>query len=299
MNDLSITKVSGCSRPDCPVNEGGSCIEDIEFTEDCENAILIEPKATLPKEEYRIVTPGKGLSLEDVATFRQEQIVPTVSIIGASASGKTTFLAMLFHRFLRSHEGFDNYSFMDSETFLALNEKLHYAEIKSKTLSVQMPRTSLEEEPAFHFKTKNAESKICESLWIDIPGEVMEQRLSKGTEGWEDYRGLARSTHVILFLDLSVISEPTKRAVHIEQGLDALAFSVQAKTWNRRRLMVVFSKADAYAEQSKTQINKKKKKIETRLSDDFESLSFCELHSLGEEPNSGSSLAQVWNWIHG
>ena len=298
MNDLSTAKVSGCIRSECPVNEGGNCIEDFEYAEDCENALLVEPKAKLHHEEHNSVNPGKGLSLEDVATFLQEQIAPTVSIIGASASGKTTFLAMLFHRFLRSHEGFNNYSFMDSETFLALNQKLHYAEIKSKQLLVQMPRSSLQEEPAFHFKTKNAEDKAGDSLWIDIPGEAMEQWLSNGTEEWKDYQGLARSTHVILFLDLRVISKPTKRAVHIEQGLDALAFSVQAKTWNGRRLMVVFSKADAYAEKLKPRIDKTIKKIKRRFSGDFESLSFCELHSLGKEPNSGSSLAQVWNWVH-
>ena len=299
MNDSSTTNVSGCRRADCSVNEGGNCIEDIEFPEDCENAILVEPKATVSPEEYRNVTSGKGFSIEDVATFLQEQSVPTVSIIGAGASGKTTFLAMLFYRFLRSYEGFNNYSFMDSKTFLALNEKLHDAEIKSQQLSVQMPRTSLQEDTAFHFKTKNSEGKIYESLWIDIPGEVMEQWLSKGTKEWKDYRGLARSTHVILFLDLRVISEPTKRAVHIEQSLDTLAFSVQARTWSECRLMVVFSKADAYAAESATQIKKVMKKIKTRFIGDFKSLSFCELHSLGEELDANSSLTQVWDWVHG
>ncbi len=53
---------------------------------------------------------------------------------------------------------------MDSASFLALNEKLHYADIKSNSLSVDMPRTSLEEEPVFHYKTKDKKGSIHECL---------------------------------------------------------------------------------------------------------------------------------------
>lgn len=294
MNDSTAIKVTGCNREDCPVNQGGICIEDVEHIEECENAIIVEAK---PKEEFQTVRTGQGLSLEDVATMLQDRKIPTASVIGAGKSGKTTFLAMLFHRFLRTHEGFNNQFFMDSETFLGLNQKLHYADIKSKNYTVQMPRTSLDEEPVFHFKTKNKDGSEHECLWIDIPGEALEHRLSKGIAGWKEYRSLARSTHIVLFLDLEIVSDPSKRGAHVEQALDALAYSIQSKTWNDRKLMVVFSKADVYVDDLKEQVIAIKSRILARLNDDFKDIEFCELHSLGAEPESGASLAKVWSWV--
>lgn len=298
MNELNDIKVSGCKREDCPVNQGGSCIEDVEHAEDCSNAIIQEPKAPKPREEYRTVDQGRGLSLENIATMQMDRYIPTASIVGAGTSGKTTFLAVLFYQFLRNYNGFDGHYFMDSDSFLALNEKLHYADIKSKSNSVQMPRSSLQEEPAFHFKTKDKKNQTHECIWVDIPGELMEQRLSKDTVGWQEYVGLARSTHVVLFLDLSVIADPKKRGPHIEQAIDALANSIQSKTWDGRDLMVVFSKADAYEKKLQKEIKSIKSRLLARLSDDFESVDFCELHSLGSETNSGKSIAKVWKWIH-
>lgn len=131
-----------------------------------------------PQEGYRTVSRGTGLSFEDLATMQQDRSIPTATLIGARTSGKTTFLAMLFYRFLRNHEGFNGHYFMDSESFLGLNEKLHNADIRSRLFSVQMPRSSLEEDPVFHFKTKDTKDKVHECIWIDIPGESMEQRLS-------------------------------------------------------------------------------------------------------------------------
>jgi hypothetical protein len=187
---------------------------------------------------------------------------------------------------------------MDSESFLALNQKLHYADIKSKQQTVKMPRTSLEEEPAFHFKTRDTTNKIHECLWIDIPGEAMEQSLSRGTSGWKDYRSLARSTHVLLFLDLGTISVSSNRGPHIEQALDALAYSIQVKIFNGCKLLVAFSKSDAYSKGNQDIIANAKSKIAGRLVDDFGSVEFCELHSLGSEANLQQSMSTIWDWAH-
>ena len=274
MNNSNDITVTGCKREDCPVNQGGACIEDVEHAEDCNNAVIQKPEAPKPREKYRTVNPGRGLSLEDIATIQLDRDIPTAAIIGTISSGKTTFLAMLFYRFLRNHNGFEGHYFMDSDSFLALNEKLHYADIKSKLISVQMPRTSLSEEPALHFKTKDDKRQIRECIWIDIAGELMEQRLSKVAAGWHEYRGLARSTHVLLFLDLRIIADPKKRGAHVEQSIDALANSSQSKTWNGRSLMIAFSKADVYEPKLKKEIQSIKSRLSVRLNGDFEVSSF-------------------------
>ena len=298
MNELAEHKIVGCNREDCSIAQGGVCIEDHEHPGECPNVILDEPSAPEPRDEYRRVDLGRALSLEAVASMLQDREIPTASLIGASTCGKTTFLAVLFYQFLKSHSGFNGHSFMDSDSFLALNEKLHYADIKSKSSSVNMPRTSLEEETAFHFKTREKSGEIRECIFIDIPGELMEQRLSKGTAGWSQFRGLARSTHVVLFLDLDVIAEPTNRGAHIEQALDALAHSIQTNTWRGRNLMVVFSKADSHDDGLDDEISWVQGRLRTRLSDDFSAIDFCELYSLGGITQSAKSIGAVWNWIH-
>ena len=255
MNEPNANKVTGCKRADCPVNEGGACIQDMEHAEECDQAIISQPKT---QEELLVVSPGNTLSLEGMATILQDRQVPTASIIGATASGKTTFLAMLFYRFLKSYKGFNNHLFMDSDTFLGLNQKLHYAVIKSgkHATKANMPRTSLTEEPVFHFKTKDKDNVEHECLWVDIPGEDMEQLLSKGVDGWGEYRGLTRTSHVLLFLDLEVVSDPAGRGPHVQNTLDALSWSIQSNTWKNCKLMVAFSKADLFSDRSKDQIKK-------------------------------------------
>jgi len=298
MEDVGDIKVIGCKRDDCPISSGGVCIQDFEHAEDCDQAITQTSKAIKPKEEFRRVSPGTGLSLENLATMLLDRDIPTAAVIGAGASGKTTFLAMLFHRFLRHSDGFSGYRFMDSQSFLALNEKLHYADMRSRSTSVQMPRTSLEEEPVFHFKTKDKSDQSYECLWIDIPGEAMKQGLSKVTSAWHDYRGLARSTHVMLFLDLEIVADRSKRGPHVEQAIDTLVNSIQTNTWNGKNLLVVFSKSDAFAKKISNEIESIKSRFLTRLGDDFKAIEFCELHSLGAEKNAEKSIAQVWQWLH-
>ena len=295
MSDIRGSKITGCNLEECKISEGGGCLQDYEDAAECDQAIVVVDAV---RKEFDTVNTGFGLSLADVATIQQDRKVPTGSLIGTIGSGKTTFLAMLFHRFFRNHKGFDGHIFMDSETFLGLNRKLHYADIKSKKRTVQMPRTSLEEEAAFHFATKDKSGVVHESIWIDIPGEAFDQRFSKGVTGWHEYRGLARSSHVALFLDLEMITDAKKRGSHVEQSLDALAYSIQSKTWSRAKLIIVFSKADEYANEAEPQIEKLKKTIRARFNDDFKSIQFCELHSLGKECAVKKTLGEMWRWIH-
>lgn len=298
MNEVPEHRIAGCTREDCPISQDGICVEDHEHPEECPNVILGEPKPVASRDEYRKVDLSGALSLEAVATMLQDRRIPTASLIGAGTCGKTTFLAVLFYQFLKSHLGFVGHKFMDSDSFLALNEKLHYADIKSNSPSVNMPRTSLEEEIAFHFKTKNKKDEIHECIFVDIPGEFMEQRLSKGTAGWSQFRGLARSTHVVLFLDLDVIANRRKRGAHVEQAVDALVHSIQSNTWRGRNLMIVFSKADAHRNKLDEEISSIQERLSTRLADDFRTIEFCELHSLGGISQSAKSIGTVWNWLH-
>ncbi len=291
-------KIVGCNRPDCRVAEGQGCLDDVEFVEECGSIIFASSPVPIAKEEYRSVDPGNGLSLDDIATIHQDRRIPTVSIIGSGESGKTTFLGVLFHRFMRTAEGFNGHLFMDSLSFLALNKKYHYADVKAQSETVQMPRTSFDEEPGYHFQTKNSEGEVCESVWIDLPGEVMLHSLSKGKGGWQDYRSLARSTHVILFLDLAIISDPMKRAAYIAQGLDVLSYSVQSNTWKNKDLLVAFTKADSYLDGLSQPIDKIKEKFDRVMKTDFSSISFVELHSLGAEADREKSFSQVWDWVY-
>lgn len=292
--------LAGCSREDCPVNTGGSCIEDVEFPEDCPNAIVkLEAQSKETSEEYSSLKNFSAMSLSEVATFLQEKSAATISLIGPSSSGKTTFLAVLFHRFCAHYDGFDGHRFKDSETFLALNEKLFYAGIKPKNPDAKMPRSSLDENPVFHFETISMDGTQHSSLWIDIPGEALEHGLSKSNNAWDDFRGLARSTHIMLFIDLEVLSDPRRRGVHIELGMDALSLSVKTNTWKSRALMIVFSKSDKFSQGNAEQIESAKAKIRRRFQNDFRSIDFCELHSLGIEIDRAKSVSALWRWSIG
>lgn len=298
MDNFNVSKVTICRRENCPVNKGGPCLDDIEYVEDCQFAITTE---SIKKEEFLTIPQGIGLSLVQADALLKKRKINTVSMIGAIGSGKTTFLAVLFHRFFRDYNGFNNHYFMDTETILGLNRKLHFAVLKSGNSSVQMPRTSSHEEPVFHFKTKDHNGKINENFWFDIPGDSMEP-LSKGIAGWERFSALKNSTHVMLFLDLSVISNPQERGPHVQQALDVLANSIQAKIWNGRKLLVVFSKSDKYLDNSRENIKKIKINIEDRFLSDFEKIEYCELHSLAKKINDDdavrNSLIEVWDWVY-
>lgn len=297
MSDATELPIVGCKREGCPVAEGGRCALDHENPGDCDQVIRADDASA---ESYRTLDRGVGLTFEEIATMQQEHGgAPTAGLIGARGSGKTTFLAMLYHKFLSRHSGFRGHRFMDSASFLALNQRLHYADKKAQRQQVKMPRTSLEEEPGFHLQTKNAEGDVRHSYWIDIPGEDLEQFLSKGTAAWDRSRGLARATHVLAFIDLQVLSSETDRGPHVEQLLDALTRSIQTETWDNRHLMVVFSKADEYLQQSGDSVSSTASKIRRRFSDDFESIATCDLHSLGEVAESERSIGTIWDWVHG
>lgn len=284
-----------CKRAECPVNKGGACMEDFENPEECSEAILPDSPE---QESYRDVDRGDALSLESVATLHQEELLPTAALIGAPKSGKTTFLAMLFREFLASSKGFRGHRFMDSRTFLALNKRLHYADKRAKRQEVAMPRSSLEEEPAFHFKTKDETASVRECLWIDVPGDTLVHNLSKGVAGWEAFPGLARASHVVSFLDLEKIASPTLRGPHVEQCFDALAFSIRSETWRGRRLMVVFSKADQYLDEATDHLASLEARVKTRFEEDFEAIDSCRLYSLGKATDAKRSLGELWDWVH-
>ncbi len=88
---------------------------------------------------------GTSLSLEGVASILQDRECPAVALLGMPKSGKTTFVAMLYHQFLSHYKGFSGHRFMGSETFLSLNEKPH-DDKRSDQIEADIPRSSLEEE---------------------------------------------------------------------------------------------------------------------------------------------------------
>ena len=102
----------------------------------------------------------------------------------------------------------------------------------------------------------------------------MEQRLSRSASAWGEFPSLVRSTHVLLFLDLKTISSPTKRGVHVEQALDALANSIQFKILGKLKLMVAFSKVDAHASKTRDQIAAISVRITIRFRDNFDKIEY-------------------------
>lgn len=303
MTENLDTLVRGCSREDCPVNQGGACIEDYERPEECPNAKIQESVPAKPREATRSINLGAGLTLGDVSRISLDRDINTVSIVGAGHSGKTTFVAMLFYQFLKSHSGFKGYRFMDSESFLALNQKWHFADIRSQSKpddpAVSMPRSSLDEDPVFHFKTMATDGATRETLWIDIPGEAMEEMLSKKLSAWNQFKPLGRSTHILTFLDLQVMSDPRKRGPHIQQAFDTIANSIATSTWNNKRLMFAFSKADKFESKLKKEIKDLQDRALARFKDDFSTVEFCELHSLGSKAKSKETIGTIWDWAHG
>ena len=296
MGDLTI---KGCSREGCQVLETGICLVDVEFPKDCNNILNNDSSYKNKTEEYRAVEVGNVLSFETIATILSDRKMPVVSIAGKAYSGKTTFIAVLFQRFMRQYRGFGGYQFVDSESFVALNQKYHYATAGSKTKAVGMPRSSTHEDDyGYHFKTMGPDENFHESIWLDLPGELFDQRLSVNVEHWSMIPTLKRTTHTILFVDLEELNKPKKRDLYVNRCIDALSHSVQSNVWKGRKLLVVFSKADWYSEPARDFIDKTKKTITRRVGKDFSSIDYCELHSLGEEKNIQHSLLEVWRWVH-
>jgi hypothetical protein len=244
-----------CKQEGCPYNSGGACLEGFanQTPPLCPN--LIDPSASLPAESIavQISEPSKRIRLASGRAFSVAEAskitlaVPTTFVVlaGAVSSGKTTLIAELFERYLKSD--FAGTMFCGSETLLGFEERCHLSRIESGQDEPDTERTKRAAEDVFlHLAlSMKSDSTVQHLLLYDISGELYEAA-AQASSAIDENPVIARSDFFLLLLDGKKLAKAAERhKVENDAAVLLRACIEKGVLGKRSRVAAVFTKQDA------------------------------------------------------
>lgn len=207
-------------------------------------------EATVPRENQTIedsidLLLGQALTAEE--TFRITSASPTnlILIAGAVASGKTTFIASIFHCF--HQEPFAGYLFAGSDTLPGFDERCCAARTASGRSNADTERTKPGVNRIFlhlRVRTKETDGPIKNILIADLSGE----HYKDAKNSIDECRRLSiirRADHFVLLLDGEKLLQSDRRQSAKNEAIMLLRSCLDAGQLSQRSLVdVIFSKWD-------------------------------------------------------
>jgi hypothetical protein len=168
-----------------------------------------EPTSAID-DEFVYLPHGKALRFDELSPITGRSRARLVVLAGLPETGKTTLIAALFHCFLKGP--FAGYSFCESQTLLAFDERCHDARIASKREKATTPRTGLRiTDLILHLKvcseTKEGPTDV---LLLDMSGEDQDA-MRDSVDECQNFPGLRRADHFVLLLDGEKLGDLTQR----------------------------------------------------------------------------------------
>lgn len=152
--------------------DGGPELYKEEEAEGLDPGYADELAGQAPTADGVTLRSNKLIPEEGVATFRSQNRVQTIVLIGEQKAGKTTLLASLYGLFCKGPVG--ELEFVSSQTLYSFAERNHLAMLSTGNAVPTMPRTSIADSVGyFHFKLRNA-GTTSEVIISDRSGEAFE-----------------------------------------------------------------------------------------------------------------------------
>ncbi len=220
-----------CTNPDCSVAETGKCVDGFEVGK-CphvkqESSVLDlldtssteESASTPPVEvpEYLNITPiydGTILTIQSAADVLRSGPARVITVIGPSASGKTTFALCLYDAF--QNGPFGKWEFAGSMTLPAFELRSHLSRAKCGNTAPDTERTLIKEGLGFlHLAVHNEANGRLELLISDRSGEHYRD-VSDGVEGYDDLHEVSRADYILFFVDGKKLASDERHGVKNE-----------------------------------------------------------------------------------
>lgn len=225
-----------CSVLDCPLQQGGACLEAFDDPVECpntfeaESAQREEPEAAQSQataEEggapesraLRFVTfeSGESLGLSQANDLRAERPCRLILIAGEVKAGKSTLLVELFGKFLKGP--YQGWSFAGSSTLKAF-DRVHSPSRESSGLS--LPETARTADEGMRF------------LHLRLSSEGRTDLMLSELSG-ERFKGVIEGASI---KDQIPVAEAADRCLVLVDGNLMLAASTRARTFARARRLI-------------------------------------------------------------
>lgn len=225
-----------CSVMDCPLQQGGSCLEAFDDPTECPNtfegdaallegddaALLVdesEPDELPAAPAARFVTfeSGESLGLSQANDLRAERPCRFILVAGEVKAGKSTLLVELFGKFLKGpYEGWD---FAGSSTLRAF-DRVHAPSRESSGMS--LPDTARTADEGMRF------------LHLRLSKETRTDLMLSELSG-ERFKGVIDGASI---KDQVPVAEVADRCLVLVDGNLMTAASTRARAFGRARLML-------------------------------------------------------------
>lgn len=259
MSTISI--VRQCSKRDCGVASSGTCSEGHSPLKSCPNysesshvdeTVLTDELVDLDsdmsaKVESLIPLPlGETLAPSEVDVFLRWRPAKLITVVGDSFSGKTTFVAALYERYLKG--AFADQRFAGSWTLVGFERCCHESRVNSGRLGPDTPRTSrLEGLKYFHLAIESdidGRGRRTDLMISDRAGEVYKEARDN-TALIRELPEVSGSDRLIILLDGDRLAEAGTRAQAMQSVRGSLRAFVDCQALGMMsRVQVVLTKMD-------------------------------------------------------
>jgi len=171
-----------------------------------------------------------------------------VVLIGGSRAGKTSLLAVLFHKFLKG--AVESVAFAGSESLPAFARMLAAISVQNRISRASMPRTTPSGDYfGVHLKLAH-KNRLTDYIFIDISGE-MYRDAGRHASFIPPLKFIRRADFVGLVLDGSKICNPAKRESEFQQLFAVTKRLVDTNTLQpSAEAAIVFTKIDTWDDDS-------------------------------------------------
>ena len=212
-----------CLKEECHIEADGKCFEGHKDFNDCPHymaanqdlakGVNVEVQEIDQKKSPDVVDlfSGKDITYQDASLITLKTLARVIVLAGAVKSGKTTFLASLYEKFLRGPIA--SYVFAGSLTLLGFERRCYLGRISSGKTKGDMERTKRGfDEKLLHLKVriKDLSRPPQDLLFSDISGETFEMARDSTVE-CQQLNIIKRADHFVLVIDGEKLSRVEDR----------------------------------------------------------------------------------------
>lgn len=232
-----------CTQDDCPFNETGACLEQVEPIESCPHLVehyvtdededpesideSTETPTSLPAKQVRKppqvfrvpVYSGEALIGEQADALASEVETTVVIVAGDVDSGKTTLIGRSYSSFLEGPVG--TWRFAGSRTLLGYERRVHNHRLSSNQNAAVTDHTPLGVDEYYHLDVQSTDGELRRLLLHDISGEAYQQA-TNSTSGAEALDMLRRADVIVILLDGDRLLKKAKRSAAVSRLQDLL-----------------------------------------------------------------------------
>lgn len=200
------------------------------------------------EQSEHVLPLGIALNDKELYDLSSKEKVKIIYVLGPVKSGKTTFEAMLYTRFLKKID--DEILFSGSETLVGFEDRINALRTKSGEAEVQMPRTPKDERRTYlHLKLYDKYlGKKVNIILSDTSGETFEESKANTKSLEQNLPYLDMAERIVLFLDGEDLIDNTLRQGAVANVKMMLRTIKASNLYTHQKIDIIISKNDCIYE---------------------------------------------------